>query len=117
MGALCAQAGDLEVGREATDEAFARAYARWDSVRALASPAGWTVRVGLNLVRRAARRPGLERRFLARFPPEPSVAAPRFDEVAELLAPLSPRQRTAMVSRYVADLPKPRSQWRLAFGG
>lgn len=37
-----------DLAQEAADEAMARAYARWATVRALDNPAGWVFRVGLN---------------------------------------------------------------------
>ena len=47
--------GDAEIGREAVDEALARAYERWDRVAAMSSPTGWTYRVAAE--RGAAARP------------------------------------------------------------
>lgn len=46
--ALSYTLGDTDLGREATDEAMARAYARWSKIGAYDSPAGWVYRVGLN---------------------------------------------------------------------
>ncbi len=40
--------GDLDLGRDAADEAFARAVERWDTVAAMQNPSGWVYRVGLN---------------------------------------------------------------------
>jgi RNA polymerase sigma-70 factor (ECF subfamily) len=52
--------GDRDLAVEATDEAMARAYARWARVSAYDNPAGWVYRVGLNWAhsrhRRLARR-------------------------------------------------------------
>lgn len=88
---------------EATDEAFARALARWDTVAAMTSPTGWVHRVGLNVVRRQLRRHLLERRalrLLGRREPE----VPASGEVWELVRELPLRQRTAVVLRYVAEM-------------
>jgi len=41
-----------EVG-ESVDEAFARAFEKWASVRTMASPTSWTVRVAINVYRRS----------------------------------------------------------------
>jgi len=98
--------GDAELAREATDEAFARAVGAWGRVSEMASPAGWTYRVALNVVRRRARRAGLERRLLSRQAPPPDVPAPA-GEAWAIVADLPPRQRTAVVLRYVADLTEP----------
>jgi len=54
--ALSFTLGDRELAHEATDEAMARAYQRWDHVASFESPAGWTYRVGLNWARSVLRR-------------------------------------------------------------
>jgi hypothetical protein len=46
--ALTLTVGDAALGREATDEAMARAYANWARVRTLENPAAWVYRVGFN---------------------------------------------------------------------
>lgn len=46
--ALAVTLGDRDLAREATDEAMARAYARWDRIAAHDNPGGWVFRVGLN---------------------------------------------------------------------
>jgi RNA polymerase sigma-70 factor (ECF subfamily) len=106
LAVLSAVSGDPEAAREATDEAFARCFSRWNAVREMASPSGWTYRVALNGLRRIRRRRTLERRLLARLPPSRPVTDPVIDETWVLLGELSPRQRTATVLRYVADLPE-----------
>lgn len=104
LSLLCAVSGDPETARDATDEAFARCYSRWDDVRNMESPAGWTYRVALNVARRTLRRRAVERRLLPRLAaPHPSPEPP-FDEVAALLHVLTERQRTAICLRYVTDL-------------
>src|SRR3546814_18566405 len=45
---------------EVVDEAFVRAYERWDRVGRMTSPAGWTYRTALNLLRPRWRRASLE---------------------------------------------------------
>ena len=106
VAALLLTTGDLEVARDAVDEAFTRALARWERVSAMATPAGWTYRVALNVARRQFRRAQLERTLLGRR--RPLVAEPPgLDHARELIANLPPRQRTAMVLRYVADLTEP----------
>jgi RNA polymerase sigma-70 factor (ECF subfamily) len=106
VASLAVTTGDLDVAREAVDEAFARALARWDRVGGLTAPAGWTYRVALNHARRHFRRRQLEARLLGRRCP-PVEGPPAIDHTRELLAGLAPRQRTAMVLRYVADLTEP----------
>jgi RNA polymerase sigma factor (sigma-70 family) len=104
LATLVLVVGDGDLGREAADEAFARALARWPSVSRMASPGGWTYRVALNLVRRAARRAALERRLLhAAVPAQQSVPAPAV-ELWHLVRDLPRRQREVVVLRHLLDL-------------
>jgi len=95
--------GDWDVASDATDEAFARALQHWARVREMTSPAGWVYRVGVNVVRRGARRRAFERRVLPRLHVDAPAPAPA-GEVWDLVRALPDRQRTAVVLRYVADL-------------
>lgn len=107
LASLILLTGNLDVARDATDEALARALAHWDRVGAMESPGGWTYRVALNVVRRRQRRAALEQRLLLRRLPVPTFVPP--DEAAELwemVRALPERQRTAVVLRYLADLPE-----------
>jgi RNA polymerase sigma-70 factor, ECF subfamily len=96
--------GSLDVAADAADEAFARALARWPRVRSMASPAGWTATVAINVARRQARRRQLERTLLRRRAPEDVLPAPA-GEVFDTIAALPERQRTIVLLRYVHDLP------------
>jgi RNA polymerase sigma-70 factor (ECF subfamily) len=105
LGLLTVVAGDADLAREATAEAFTRALERWDRVGAMASPSAWTYRVGVNLLRRRAQRSALERRLLPRMPTP--TAPPAVDwELWEAVRALPTRQRTAVALRYVCDLPQ-----------
>jgi RNA polymerase sigma-70 factor (ECF subfamily) len=95
--------GNFDLAHDAVDEAFTRAFARWDRVRKMDSPTGWTYRVALNALRRAQRRAALEGRLLARHVPVPDVPRPATG-AWDLVRSLPLRQRTAVVLRYVADL-------------
>lgn len=97
--------GDVERARESTDEAFVRAVAQWPRVAAMTSPGGWVLRVALNVGRRSARRAALEQRLLRRVLPAGDVPGPVY-EVWDSVRRLPLRQRTALVLRYVADLPE-----------
>ena len=103
LGLLTVVAGDPDVAREATAEAFVRALERWDRVSTMDSPAAWTYRVGVNLVRRRFRRAAFEKRVLtgeqAPAPP-PAIESELWDAVRALPV----RQRTAVALRYVCDL-------------
>lgn len=54
--ALALTLRDTQLASEAVDEAMARAYQRWNRVRALDNPGGWVYRVGLNWSRSILRR-------------------------------------------------------------
>ncbi|MDW5328723.1 sigma-70 family RNA polymerase sigma factor [Plantactinospora sp. KLBMP9567] len=103
--ALALSLRDDGLAREATDEAMTRAYARWDRVRTLDNPAGWTYRVGLNWATswwrklRRERPPVSEDRHPVAVPPDPAALAAR-DALDEL--PLA--QRTVVVCRVLLDL-------------
>jgi RNA polymerase sigma-70 factor (ECF subfamily) len=114
LAALGAWCGDLAAADDALDEAFTRAYERWDRVARSASPAGWVWRTATNVVRRQHRRRAVEERLLRRTdrrhdatrtaePPHGCVADD-LDLRAALLR-LTPRQRTAVVLHHIADLP------------
>ncbi len=100
---MLALTGDRDIAADATDEAFSRAWKNWDRVQAMASPEGWSYRVALNVVRTRARRRGVERRLLPKLVNRNTVSAPA-GEVWELVRELPPRQRIAVVLRYIADL-------------
>jgi RNA polymerase sigma-70 factor, ECF subfamily len=84
-------------------EAFCRAYERWPRVRAMRSPGGWVYRVALNDLRRRLRRRQLEHRLLRRSNPAPPPALAVDPDLWDAVAALPPRQREAVVLRYVAD--------------
>lgn len=95
--------GNLDAATDATDEAFARAYARWSRVSAMDSPIAWTIKVALNHARRRGRRKALEQRILRNAPPEPTIPA-LAGEAWSAVSQLPARQREVVVMRYVADL-------------
>ena len=103
LAALTWVAGDPHVAADATDEAFARAYAEWRRVGRMASPGGWVYRVALNVVRRRMRRASLEQR---RVVPPAAVAHVVDREIWAVVRQLPERQRVAVVLRYLLDLPE-----------
>jgi RNA polymerase sigma-70 factor (ECF subfamily) len=94
--------GDIGLAQEVTDEAFARAWERWERVEAMDEPAGWVYTVAINALRRHHRRARLEATLLRRSR-HPDVSAPA-GELWSVVAVLPERQRAAVVLRYVADL-------------
>jgi RNA polymerase sigma-70 factor (ECF subfamily) len=103
IASLLLTTGDVDLARESVDEACARVLARWDRVSRMESPGGYVYRTALNVAHRRRRRAALEARLLARRPPEPDVPAPA-GEAWAVVRELPPRQRTALVLRYIADL-------------
>lgn len=92
---------DPDVAYESTQEAFARAYARWPRVGSANSPEAWVMTTALNLCRRHFRRrrdvPGRET----------GTGVPSGDRVDVLnaLRALPDRQRQVAVLHYIADYP------------
>jgi RNA polymerase sigma-70 factor (sigma-E family) len=102
--------GDRARAEEVTQEAFARAYRKWRTVSRADRPAAWVYVVALNAERSRFRRDArvnLDRApedRPARDPIEPALARV---VVHRLLEQLPPRQRAAIVLRYLADLTVP----------
>jgi RNA polymerase sigma factor (sigma-70 family) len=98
--------GSLDVARDAADEAFARALENWGRVATMRSPAGWTYRVAVNVLRRSMRRRKQEAVLLSKTAPsraaEPVELPDR--EVWNAVSRLGRRQREVIVLRYIADL-------------
>jgi RNA polymerase sigma factor (sigma-70 family) len=103
LGAVAVAVGDIDEAREATDEAFCRALARWSRVEKMVAPEAWTYRVALNVHRRRARRRALEARFVSTARP-PVAEWPVDSEIWSAVARLPPRQRAVIALRFVADM-------------
>jgi RNA polymerase sigma-70 factor (ECF subfamily) len=93
--------GNADLAAEATDEAMARAYPRWATIRTYDNPAGWVYRVGLNWARSYHRR-------IARLIPfarhETVDLAPVADPaIREALLRLDIKQRSVVVCRLLLD--------------
>lgn len=106
VAALAHYCGDPRLAEEFAQDALIRAGDRWKRVGQMASPAGWTFRVGANLAKSHFRRKSAERRAYARYGAPPDVAADTADALAvrESLQELPDRQRQAIVLRYYLDL-------------
>lgn len=94
---------DPDLAAESIDEAFARAYARWDEVRFARSPAGWVYRVAHNWAIDRLR----QRRRALRHPferPEP-VWNPEVpdEQLTKALNDLPVAQRSVVVLRILLD--------------
>lgn len=100
---LIAVLGDVDVAREAADEAFARAFERWSRVSAMESVDGWVYRVAYNVARRHWRRRSLEHRLLRTRVSDASVPGPA-GELWSLVRELPTRQALAVSLRHVGQL-------------
>ena len=107
---VTAGVGDAALAREATAEAFARAYERWGRVRRLDAPDAWVVTVAVNLCRRSWRRRALEQRALARLGGLRQIDTTGVeiadDELLAAVDELPDRMRSAVNLRYWEDLPE-----------
>jgi RNA polymerase sigma factor (sigma-70 family) len=103
---LCAMLdGDRATAAELADETCALALERWGRVGRMASPGGWAYRVACNLARRRLRRTR-RARDASRLVVAPSESpSPDWSlEVRDAVESLPPRERAAVMLRYVADL-------------
>jgi RNA polymerase sigma factor (sigma-70 family) len=106
--ALVVAGADRESAWDATQEAFARALRRWRTVREMDRPDGWVYVVAMNQQRDRWRR---DERRRAVPQSEADDAADNTGGIAtrlsvrELITTLPPRQREAVVLRFLTDLP------------
>jgi RNA polymerase sigma-70 factor (ECF subfamily) len=99
--ALCLALGDADLGKEATDEAMARACQHWRKVGDYANPVGWAYRVGLNWARTHQRR--YRWRHHGTMPDKGVLAVPGDPDLAEALSHLSIAHRSVVVCRFYLD--------------
>jgi RNA polymerase sigma-70 factor (ECF subfamily) len=108
VGSLSAAAGDRELAADCVQEAFIKAYARWSRISRYDDPVAWVRRVALNKLRDSGRREGRKRKALERLGGRPTTPVPEPEGpapgLAPLIAPLPPRQRTALALHYGEDL-------------
>lgn len=102
---LHAYAGDLTEAQDLVQEAFCRAYTRWDQVAGYDDPVAWVRRVAWNLATSRWRRQRRAAAYLLRQR-EQHDPGPNPDRVAvvQALRTLPERQRRAVVLHHVADL-------------
>jgi RNA polymerase sigma-70 factor (ECF subfamily) len=110
VGALVVQFRDRARAEDVAQEAFARAWARWSSVSAMARPESWVFTVAFRVAIGGHRRRAAERRALERAgrlevddvegPTEALVVDRLVVEAA--LVDMSPRQRAVVSLRYYA---------------
>jgi RNA polymerase sigma-70 factor (ECF subfamily) len=102
---LCAYTGDLSQSQDVVQEAFCRAFSRWDRVVRFDDPVAWVRRVAWNLATSRWRRLRTAQRYLVRQREE-HVAGPSADRVdlTAALATLPPNHRRAVVLHHLADM-------------
>ncbi len=104
--ALC---GSWPTAEEITQDAFVRAYRRWDDVQAMQRPDAWVRRVACNLATSRFRRAAAEARAMTRLALRRQLAP--VDELPDeverfwsLVRQLPTRQAQAVALRYADDL-------------
>ena len=97
--------GDPLLGEEAAQEAFTRAYVRWDRVQRMERPAGWVYVVAVRVALR-------KRRSAPEEAARVGMGAPSMEEevvdrltMQRAITGLPERQRLALVLRHYGDLP------------
>src|SRR5262249_55727563 len=110
FGVLSAQmyafTGDHAEAEDLSQEAFCRAYARWDRIGRYDDPAAWVIRVAWNLAVSRWRRGRLLRRWHRELAPDPTIGLHTAHiDIVRALARLPSGQRQAVVLHYIADMP------------
>ncbi|MEV4536711.1 sigma-70 family RNA polymerase sigma factor [Asanoa sp. NPDC049518] len=102
---MYAYTADVGAAQDAVQEAFSRAWARWDRLATYDEPAAWIRRVAMNVANNRWRRARAARAH-ARYHREEVVAEPSPDRVAlaRALRSLPERHRRAIVLYHIADL-------------
>jgi RNA polymerase sigma factor (sigma-70 family) len=104
VGAMVLSFAERDVAEEAAQEAFARAYERWDRVSRMERPTAWVFVVATNCARRRIRRRTAEALMFSKSRSPASVPEETGMELWDLVRTLPERERTAIVLRYVGDL-------------
>ena len=105
VAALTVSIGDQRSAEDAAQEGFAKALTRWDRVAQMDRPDAWVIKVAVRSARRSIDRAERHQQRLIAMTP---TTAP--DEAADglhdsgMLNALTPRERLAVVLRYVDDL-------------
>ena len=94
--------GEREVARDASQEAFVRAFERWGRLEGASWADGWVMTTAFNLCRRSLRRKTPPSPDPAANIPSPSKPAERLDLV-NALRRLPHRQRQVLVLHYYGD--------------
>ncbi|WP_205324143.1 RNA polymerase sigma factor [Glycomyces sp. YM15] len=103
---VCAYLGDATEAQDLVQEAFLRAWQRWDKVGGYEEPVAWVRRVAWNLATSRHRRNQVARKFLQKSSaPELSPAAsPDHVALVAALKLVPAKRRQALVMHYMADM-------------
>ncbi|WP_197034567.1 RNA polymerase sigma factor [Glycomyces sp. NRRL B-16210] len=103
---VCAYLGDATEAQDLVQEAFLRAWQRWDKVGGYEEPVAWVRRVAWNLATSRHRRNQVARKFLQKSSaPEPAPAAgPDHVALVAALKSIPAKRRRALVMHYMADM-------------
>ncbi len=103
---LHAMTGDLSEAQDCVQEAYARAWQRWEKVATYDAPEAWVRQVAWRLAVSRFRRARVGRGLLRRHGPAPDVPALSPDRVAlvDALKQLPDAQRRAIVLHHLGDL-------------
>lgn len=96
------------IAEELAQEAFLKAFRRWDKVGGYERPDAWVRRVALNLTASWGRRVQAEARALLRAGPRPAnppAGSPPDDEFWQAMRSLPHRQAQTLALYYVEDRP------------
>lgn len=115
VGQVYLVTGDLGDAEDAVQEAFARASARWSTVRDFNLPEQWVRRVAMNLALDGLRRARRRLAAFARLAPSPVVAPISVERIAlaEALRTLPRSYRQVIVLHHLLDLPVKQVAWEL----
>ncbi|MFC8618218.1 SigE family RNA polymerase sigma factor [Micromonospora purpureochromogenes] len=103
---LYALSGDLTEAQDAAQEAYVRAWQRWDRISGYGDPEAWVRTVGYRLLVNRWRKIRNGLTAYRRHGPDPVVAPPSENTVAlvSALRQLPAEQRQAIVLHHLADL-------------
>lgn len=105
--ALAFTVGSVSLAEEATDEAMARAFQDWSTIREYGNPAGWVYRTGLNWARSrrrsAFRRQRREERLVLDLTSPVHIASGETQDLFSALDSLSHEHRSVVVLRHYCD--------------
>lgn len=103
---VCAYLGDATEAQDLVQEAFLRAWQRWDKVGGYEEPVAWVRRVAWNLATSRHRRNQVARKFLQKSsaPEAAPAASPDHVALVAALRKVPAKRRQALVMHYMADM-------------